>query len=74
MKKIKSLFCMLILSTCISSNAFAGDFTGNGIASFVDNFVNAIVSLVTKDDNCEGRICTNCKPQSDGGGTCRPPA
>ena len=74
MKKVKSIFGVLILATCMVGNSFAGDLTSKGVFSLFDSFLNAIVSVVASpDDNCEGRICTNCKPQSQGGdGNCRP--
>ena len=78
MKKTKSIFCGMLLSTCLVGNVFAGGFTGYGVFSFFDAAVNAVVSFVRRADPCEGRICTNCKPGSkgseDGGGNCRPPA
>ena len=73
MKKIKSLFCMLILSACLVGNAFAGDFSGGGIFSYFSNFINVVVAFAAGTGDCEGRICTNCKPQAQGGsGDCRP--
>ena len=70
MKKIKSISCMLILSTCMVGNVFAGDSTGSGVLSFFDSVINAVVSYVSADD-CDVRICSNCKPgESDG--NCKP--
>ena len=34
MKKIKSIFCVLLLSTVLVGNVFAGDFTGVGFSVF----------------------------------------
>lgn len=73
MKKLKSIFGVLVLSACMVGNSFAGDTGGTGISGFFDSLVNAVVSFATSADDCEGRICTDCKPGSDGGGgTCRP--
>lgn len=72
MKKAKSILGMLILSACLVGNSFAGaSGIGTGAISFFDSLINAIVGFATRDD-CEGRICTDCRPQSEGGGTCRP--
>ena len=72
MKKIRSLFCMLVLLTCLVGNVFAGDFAGYGVFSFFDSVINAVVTYIRVGD-CEGRACTNCRPQSEGGsGNCRP--
>jgi hypothetical protein len=77
MKKVRLVFCGVLLSTCLAGNVFAGDFTGYGVFSFFDAAVNAVVSVFTTDP-CEGRICTNCKPGSggsnEGGDQCRPTA
>jgi len=74
MKKLKSMFCGVVLSTCLVGNVFAGNFTGYGVFSFFDSAVSAIVMVLTSADPCEGRLCTNCKPGSGGaeGGNCRP--
>lgn len=74
MKKTKSIFCVMLLSACLVGNVFAGGFTGYGVFSIFDNVINAVVTML-RDDPCEGRICTNCKPGSGGGadGICRPP-
>lgn len=77
MKRRKSIFGAVLLSTVMAGNVFAGDFTGYGVFSFFDAAVKAVVSVFTTDP-CEGRICTNCKPGSggsnDGGDQCRPTA
>lgn len=75
MKKTKSVFCAMALSTVLVGNVFAGDFTGTSVFSFFDAAVNAVVSVFRSADPCEGRICTNCKPGSggsDSNGNCRP--
>lgn len=64
---------MLVLSTCLVGNVFAGDFAGSGIFGFFDNVVNAIVSFARADDGCPTRQCQTCKPIDQGGnGDCRP--
>jgi hypothetical protein len=75
MKKMKSILCGMLLTTCMASNVFAGDFSGYGVLSFFNRAINTIVSMLTSSDPCEGRICTNCKPGSGGeeNGNCRPP-
>lgn len=74
MKKIKALFCMLVLSTVLVGNVFAGGFTTAGVFSFFDSVLNAVVEMVRSTDECPVRICTNCKPGTtdDGNGNCRP--
>ncbi len=73
MKKIKSLFCMLVLSTCLVGNVFAGDFVaGYGVFSFFDSVINAVVSYARGADDCPTRVCTTCRPKTDGGDNCRP--
>jgi hypothetical protein len=71
MKKIRSIFCMLLLSACLVGNVFAGDSAGGGVLGFFDVVVNTVTSLFNITDPCEGRICTTCKPGS-ADGTCRP--
>ncbi len=74
MKKIKALNCTLLLSTVLVGNVFAGGFTTVGVLSFFDSVMNAIVSMARGADDCDVRICTNCKPgtKDDGNGNCRP--
>lgn len=74
MKKIKALFCTLLLSTVLVGNVFAGGFTTAGVLSFFDSILNAIVEMARDADDCPVRICTNCKPgtKDDGNGNCRP--
>lgn len=73
MKKIKSLFCMLVLSTCLVGNVFAGDTAGFGVFSFFDSVINAVVTYISAPDDCPPRQCQNCKPKEEGGnGNCRP--
>jgi hypothetical protein len=74
MKKIKAVFCMLLLSTVLVGNVFAGGFTTLGGFSFFDSVINAIVLMTRASTDCDVRICTNCKPGTvnDGNGNCRP--
>lgn len=74
MKKIKALLCMLLLSTVLVGNVFAGSFTTAGVFGFFDGVINAVVEMVRSADDCPLRICTNCKPgeKDDGNGNCRP--
>jgi hypothetical protein len=75
MKKIKSFFCVMLLSTCLVANVFAGDTGSSGFFGFFDSFVSAVSSLMSSPaDDCGPRQCTNCKPdQKDENGNCRPP-
>lgn len=72
MKKFKSLFCAVLLSTCLVGNVFAGGTTtGNGFFSFFSEAVNAVVSFFR--DECPPRQCTTCKPGGDNNDpNCRP--
>lgn len=74
MKKIKALLCMLLLSTVLVGNVFAGGFSTAGVLSLFDSVINAVVEMVRSADDCPLRICTNCKPgeKDDGNGNCRP--
>ncbi len=74
MKRIKAIFCMLLLSTVLVGNVFAGSFTTAGVLGFFDSVMNAVVEMVRSADDCPLRICTNCKPgeKDDGNGNCRP--
>jgi hypothetical protein len=74
MKKLRSFFFLIILSTCLVGNVFAGETAGSGVYSFFENAVNTFATLLNLADPCEGRICTTCKPGSvrGDGGTCRP--
>jgi len=76
MKKLKALFCAIVLSTCLVGNVFAGGVattTGAGFFSFFSDAANAVVSFFSRED-CPPRQCTTCRP---GGGNendpnCRP--
>lgn len=68
MKKIKSFFCLVLLSAFLAGNAFAGNTIGNGIYSFFDGIMNAVSSFVVGGGgDCKPRQCTNCE-----GPDCRP--
>lgn len=74
MKKRKSVFCAVLLSTVLVGNVFAGDFNGGGFLDFFGGIYNVVVSFATGSP-CEGRQCQNCKPterEGEGGGNCRP--
>lgn len=73
MKKLKTIFCIALLSTCLVGNVFAGGTTtGTGYFSFFGEAVDAVVSFFTRE--CPPRQCGNCKPETtdDGTGNCRP--
>lgn len=74
MKKIKSFFCVMLLTTCLVGNVFASGSGGSGIFSFFESFMNAIVSFVSTDDSCPLRQCQNCRPVEEGDNdpNCRP--
>lgn len=77
MKKIKSIFCAMLLSTCLVGNVFAGGVattTGTGFFSFFTEAVNAVASFFRGSEDCPPRQCTTFRP---GGGNendpnCRP--
>lgn len=74
MKKRKSIFGAVVLSTVLAGNVFAGDFTGGVFSDFFGSVYNAVVSYVSGSP-CETRQCQTCKPtERDGGegGNCRP--
>lgn len=55
MKKLKSMFCGILLSTCLVGNVFAGNFTGYVVYSLFDSVVNTVVSFISGDP-CQGRV------------------
>lgn len=62
----------MLLSTVLVGNVFAGDFTGYKVFSIFGDVINAVVSIFERDP-CEGRVCTNCKPNGSAEpGNCRP--
>lgn len=72
MKKIKSIFCVALLSTLLVGNVFASGTVGIGAFSVLGNVVSAVVSLFGGTD-CPPRQCTHCRPdQRDENGDCRP--
>ncbi len=66
MKKLKSIFCAMLLSTCLVGNVFAGGntATGTGFFSFFSDAVNAVASFF-RGNECPPRQCTTCKPGGD---------
>ncbi len=66
MKKLKALFCAMLLSTCLVGNVFAGGTTttGAGFFSFFSDAVNAVASFF-RGNECPPRQCTTCKPGGD---------
>lgn len=79
MKRIKTLFLALALTTLLAGNIFATGgivSTATLTASLLTSAVNAVLSLMGTDDQCPTRQCTNCRPNSDGdgdgNGNCRP--
>ena len=71
MKKMKSLFCVALLSILLVGNVFATDSTGSGVLGFFDNIVNTVIVYVTGNSGCEVRQCQVCKPGGEDG-TCKP--
>jgi hypothetical protein len=71
MKKMKSLFCVALLSSVLVGNVFAGDSTTSGVLGFFDNFMNTVVVYLSGGSNCEVRQCQTCKPGGDDG-NCKP--
>ncbi|MGC2234954.1 MAG: hypothetical protein WA584_02165 [Pyrinomonadaceae bacterium] len=73
MKKIKSFVCVALLSVFLTGNMFAADSVGGGFFSFFDSVMNAVVSMLRGDGDCQGKQCQTCKPKDDGSnGDCRP--
>lgn len=71
MKKTKSIFGAILLSTVLAGNVFAGGYTGVGAYSFIDTMINAVVSYFRNE--CPPRQCQNCRPNDrDHDGNCRP--
>ncbi len=74
MKKLKTIICIILLSTVMVGNVFASSFTTTGVLSLFDSIISAIVSTFSGAETCPLRTCTNCKPGTgdDGNGNCRP--
>jgi hypothetical protein len=70
MKKLKTMFCILVLSISFTGNTFASDTVGTGITGIFDKIVTAIMSVVATPADCPLRDCSNCKPSDRG--DCRP--
>lgn len=72
MKKIKSFFCIALLSVFLAGNVSAADSFGGGFFSFFESAYEAVVSMLG-DSDCQGKHCQNCKPKEEGGnGNCKP--
>lgn len=72
MRKIKSTLCVVLLSTFLAGNVFAGNTTGGGFFGIFDSFISAVAMLLD-GGNCKPRQCTNCRPEDvDENGDCRP--
>lgn len=74
MKKIKTIFCTLLLSTVLVGNVFAGGFSTAGVYGFFESIINAILEVSRNPNECPFRICSNCRPGTvdDGNGNCKP--
>ena len=73
MKKLKTIFLAILLSTLFVGNIFAGDLTTNGFCGLFDSITNAVFSFAGGNSICEDRQCQTCRPGGeDGGGHCRP--
>ena len=76
MKKLKTLFCAMLLSTCLVGNVLAGGTTtttGSGFFSFFTDAMNAVTSFFTAArEDCPPRQCTTCKPGPNNDPICRP--
>lgn len=72
MKKLRSVFCITVLSTILVANVFAGNTVSTSVYGFFDNVITAVVSFLR--DDCPPRQCQNCRPTevSDDHGNCRP--
>lgn len=68
MKKIKSLFCIGMLSILLVGNVFGSNTLVPNITGFFGNILEYISTFSIDDDNCPLRICQSCKPNTD----CRP--
>lgn len=76
MKRLKTLFLVLALTTMFAGNIFATGGTLPVTNSIVTYALNALLSLAGGNDQCPPRQCTNCRPNNEGGdngnGDCRP--
>jgi len=76
MKRTKTLFLALALTTLLTGNIFA---TGGVLPvtnSIVTAALTALLSLAGSNEQCPLRQCTTCRPNNEGGdngnGDCRP--
>lgn len=82
MKRIKALALMLVLSLCFVGNIFAvSPVAGTGMVGLAPGLLSLIfeqIFLSSGREDCPWRICQNCRPNNESGGTgngdCRPPA
>lgn len=71
MKKLRSVFCIALLSTVLVGNVFAGGTVSGSVYGFFDYIIEAVVEMVM--DDCGPRQCQNCRPtERDENGNCRP--
>lgn len=72
MKKLQSVVCIVLLSTVLVGNVFAGGSLSASVNTFFADIINAVVQLVGTD-SCPLRQCQNCRPtEGDDNGNCRP--
>ncbi len=75
MKKLKTIFCAMLLSTCLVGNVFAGGVTTTG-GGFFSIFTDAMIAVVSyfnaAREDCPTRQCTTCKPGPNNDPICRP--
>lgn len=73
MKRKSSILGVVVLSTVLAGNVFAGNSTGGVVFDFFGSVYDAVVS-VFRSSPCEGRQCQNCKPTENVAepGVCRP--
>lgn len=73
MKKRRSIFGAVLLSTVLAGNVFAGGSTSSGVFSFFESMTNAVASFF-REEPCEGRQCSTCRPTYSSDGTPIPSA
>lgn len=76
MKKTRSLFLALVMSSLLAGNIFAtGSFvSAGGVSTTLFAYALEQVVLLFSRDSCPTRQCTNCRPNNvvDENGNCRP--
>lgn len=73
MKRFRTLFLGLALTTVLAGNIFATESIVSAASlstTLFSSAVNAVLSLLGDNDSCPVRQCTDCRP--DGNGHCRP--